>query len=917
MSVQLILFPQNYQGQYSVTSTPFFNEYVSDYSFNIGTLGTGFSGNVISLSDLLNSNTLPAPTNIWQQFNSIGGSVGVANVSTTTGGKVVIDCANSGTASLSGIYQLISNLTIGATYEVKIQRLAGTTGLTTIGFANQFTNNGQLYTPILNAGLPATVGTHTFTFTATQTEQVFILTYVNNDDTNLEIGEVSIKESVSSAPTIDVFKDGQVICDLYQESYIPLSLSVDNFKNVHEKKQSFSKPFKLPATKRNNKIFSSLYDVTKSVKEDAFSFNPYKKTKAILKEDTFTIFEGYLTLIDITDKDNEISYNVNLYSDTITLADTLKDKKFSDINFTELLHDYNRTNIVASSFDNDGITLANTLSTNSFAYNATLGTSKTDVLKYPFCKWNGDTYVDAADDKVKMQKLQDAFRPFINCKYLVDRIFHESNFTYDSDFLNSTDFTKLFMDFNWGEGITPTNPFGMQTMGISADYTLPTSSQNMQFTTGQIPTGFNTTNNVFTSTTDNLNVKGTIRFQILNTGSQDVLGIEVLHTDTNNVTISSVVTQHTLNTNTSGIPQTVIRNYDFTLNNGDKLKFHTDLLNNVSGITVDKEFYHAGTGITLETKHNMRISSEIEMLEALTIARGDLKQWEFIKGLFDMFNLIAIQDKDNPNNLIIEPYESVFISAESQYITHKTLDWTSKVDISEIKLKPLKLKKNVSFEFAKDSDDYPKNIYFGATGTDYGTKFIPNNELTALSGEEKVSTIFGSTFIKPAFSNFTNDLTIPVIYKNSEDGTFTGYKNKPRILFNIGRKTMTSGASIVLPAQNGVTSAATSSFLQFSHLTEIPTTVNTKDYNYETGNLISTIGNIPVDNLYNEYWSPYYDELYNLDTKIVSLKIYLTPADIANFEFYYKITIKNREYRVNKIDYKPYELSNVELILIP
>ena len=116
MSVQLILFPQNYQGQYSVTSTPFFNEYVSDYSFNIGTLGTGFSGNVISLSDLLNSNTLPAPTNIWQQFNSTG-VIGVADASTTTGGKVVIDCADSGTASISGIYQLISNLTIGSKFK--------------------------------------------------------------------------------------------------------------------------------------------------------------------------------------------------------------------------------------------------------------------------------------------------------------------------------------------------------------------------------------------------------------------------------------------------------------------------------------------------------------------------------------------------------------------------------------------------------------------------------------------------------------------------------------------------------------------------------------------------------------------------------------------------------------------------------
>jgi hypothetical protein len=916
MSVQLILFPQNYEGQYSSISTPYFNEYVSDYSFNIGTLGSGFSGTA-NTQDHMYSKL--SPSNIWQQFNATGGAYTTANAATISSGKIILNSATASGANFSqtGIYQLISNLTIGSTYVLKVQRLAGTTGVSSIGHTNSWSNSGIQYHPITFAMLPNTVGTHTFTFTASHTEEVFSINYYNQDNTNLEIGEVSIQESVGSAPTTDIFKDGQVICDLYNESYIPLSLSIDDFKNVHEKKQSFSKPFKLPATKRNNQIFTSLFDVTKSVKDDAFSFHPYKKTKAILKEDSFTIFEGYLKLIDITDKDGEISYNVNLYSDTITLADTLKDKKFSDINFSELLHEYNRTNILASSYDTDGVTLVNSLSTSSFAYNATLGTSKTDVIKYPFCKWNGDTYVDANDGKVKMEKLEDAFRPFINCKYLLDRIITEAGFTYSSDFLNSTDFTKLFMDFNWGEGITPTNPYGMQTMSIAADYTLPTSAQPTQFTTGSVPTGFDTSTNVFTCSNDNQNVKGTITFQIVNTGSQDVLGIEVLHTDTNDNTISSIVTSHTLNTNTSGIPHTVTRQYDFTLNNGDKLKFRTDLLNNVSGITVDKEYYHSGTGITLRTRMNMQLSSDVEMLEALTIARGDLKQWDFIKGFFDMFHLIALQDKTNPNNLIIEPYEHVFITAESQYITSKTLTWTNKVDISEIKLNPLKLKKNVLFEYTEDKDDYPKNVYFGTTGQQYGTKFIPNNELTALDGEEKIKTIYSSTFIKPAFSNFTDSFTIPVIYKDNEDGTFTGFKNKPRILYNNGRKDLPATSFILIPAQNGVSGANTTRFLQFSHLTDIPTIAGTKDYNFETGYLISSIGNIPVDNLYNEYWSPYYDELYNPDTKILKLKIYLTPADIANFEFYYKIRIKNREYRVNKIEYKPYELSSVELILIP
>ena len=99
-------------------------------------------------------------------------------------------------------------------------------------------------------------------------------------------------------------------------------------------------------------------------------------------------------------------------------------------------------------------------------------------------------------------------------------------------------------------------------------------------------------------------------------------------------------------------------------------------------------------------------------------------------------------------------------------------------------------------------------------------------------------------------------------------------------------------------------------------MSEIPTTATTKDYNFKTGQLIGSTGNTPVDNLYNEYWAPYYDELYNPDTKEVKLKVYLSPSEISNFNFYDKVRIKNALYRVNKIDYKPYEMSTVELILI-
>ena len=49
----------------------------------------------------------------------------------------------------------------------------------------------------------------------------------------------------------------------------------------------------------------------------------------------------------------------------------------------------------------------------------------------------------------------------------------------------------------------------------------------------------------------------------------------------------------------------------------------------------------------------------------------------------------------------------------------------------------------------------------------------------------------------------------------------------------------------------------------------------------------------------------------------MTIKVNLSPADINTFQFNEKVMIKNRLYRVNKIDYKPRDLSTVEFILIP
>ena len=49
----------------------------------------------------------------------------------------------------------------------------------------------------------------------------------------------------------------------------------------------------------------------------------------------------------------------------------------------------------------------------------------------------------------------------------------------------------------------------------------------------------------------------------------------------------------------------------------------------------------------------------------------------------------------------------------------------------------------------------------------------------------------------------------------------------------------------------------------------------------------------------------------------MTIKVNLGGGDMNTFKFYDTVMIKNRTFRVNKIDYKPNDLSTVEFILIP
>ena len=909
MSVQLIVYPQNYEG-FSNSNNPSTQFLIDGINFtSVNASNNFFVAQPNGVQEAINFYNPTLPVNTWKRY-----SQGTSNVSVATN----ILTINVQTAfPQQGIIQKLSNLTVGGVYDITIDYSLLING-------NNVFNLSTFTGSILQSSqpFPVNVSTNTiisFQFTANSTEDTIVIG--GNSSTN---GLINISNiSIVAAPTlpsgaIQLLGDGQVIVDLYEDEDLPLSLSVDDFKNIAEQVQSYSKAFNVPATKRNNRIFDHIFEVTREVESaGSLLFNPYKETKCVLKQDGFILFEGYLRMLDITDKEGETSYNVNLYSEVIALADLLQDRTFKDLDFTELSHVYDKTNIKRSWNDlGNSITYSNP-STSGFRDAYT-------TLRYPFVDWNHQFIIaptgstSATPGNPQLASLEQAFRPFINVKYIIDRIFEATDFTYESSFFNEDDFKKLYMDFNWGSAETPTitnvTNYNAQWAKQISGVTNPSVNAGTSFTNlvlfntsnSTVPPNYDLATNIITATDDGeqYNLTGGYKIENTSTTATQTVDCQWIHN-------SIVVAQDTLTILPSSNQQFIF-NITVILAQGDTLQAQFKRSNPSSSSTV--RMFESGITPTSNVFFNVNtlaITTDV-LLQTL---RGELGQWEFLKGLITMFNLVSLPDENNPNNIKIEPYADVFITPA---LTTPPLNWTEKIDVSEMKLTPLTdLNRKTMFKFVEDDDDFAFTNYKNLVGGHlYGSlKYDAGNEFNILDGEKEiVAEPFAATVVKPLAGNYPQFIT-PSIYGMNEDGSTEGFENSPRIMYNNGIKP--TGASYYIPPQNGLSSENQTNFLQFSHLSLIPSTSSAFDFHFGECQLIQEVGNPTAQNLFNLYWLPYYLELYNPNTRTMTIKVNLTPADINTFKFNDSVYLKNRVFRVNKIEYKPNDLATVEFILIP
>lgn len=927
--LQLTLRPQkNYNWFYTATGN--YSEYAADTSL-FGSLGSSYNDTTNSIVPHLDSTAANIPNGNWQAYHQTGASktslapqlfalqrtqVGAAIPLPFSGVKA---CGSSATAGgNNGIYQRVYNLQDGKNYNIEftVESPASPDSNSIITLYDLTSNTDQTFT-----ALQTGVNTYSLQFEADGNTADVVINIFSTVDECFYIKKASVQEHYSSVDyTFSDFADGSVEVDLFDD-HIPLTLSVSSFTDATSNTQSYSKDFQLPSTKNNDKVFTHIYDLNTTIKENVNAFNPYIKTIATLKEDGVEVFTGELTLRSINKNTEGITYDVNLQSRASGLAEVLKSRKIKDLDFSSMNHEFTSTNIKNSW--TTGLELID-------------GTTTNDI-KYPFVDWIGNVGADIQGGEFDLLWMEDAFRPFIRIKHLFDKIFSDANFGYESSFINSDAFTKLFMDFNHGEEFLASSvDIGGGKFIVEADQNDSTRWFSDSFTKFRL-TDINT-NSVYTNTSlgDAYWDSTDYSFKPLanNTTVQLQAQLQIFNQTATPINMEARTIIKRADGSIEDIDSSSITVYDTTmivgnfssyspdineiLNIGDELYFETKTVLTFAGNVVRQEIASDNSGSENSTWVKVdKISSILtDMSAVVNASRGDISQWDFVKSIMNMFNLIIYPNAESPTLLNIEPYDSVFDSANNKK------DWSNKVDVDSFTMKMMELSRRVNFSYVKDDNDHAANVYSNAIPPFEGIPYRYGDEsvdkgYTSLVGVETVSAKpFASTIVKP-LNDYQplNTFFCPAIYNSTGDSEPKAYKNKARILYDNG--VAVTGASYSSPDQNDdVGFSNESEYLQFTHFSSFDNVngvdSNALDLNF--GQCQSFVNNESNNTLVNEYWSTYYAELYHEDTRVYSVNLYLDSNDISNFEFTDIIVIDNSEFRVNNINYNAGGMSKIELI---
>lgn len=697
----------------------------------------------------------------------------------------------------------------------------------------------------------------------------------------------------------ELYIDGNRL-DLFDDIDIRLTYSITDIENPIERKSSVSRTIEIPKTQNNDQVFGSIYRFDQWI----VSFDPSVRATAYVMQNGVQVFEGIAQLLAVKDNGTSGTYELGLYGETANLFKQLGDSELTDLDFSELNHEWDASNVVDAWVNSVGST------GNDYYYPA---------IDYGQAGFQRATTPSPYADVFTTED----FYPAISVKKYVDKIFAFAGFTYESDFFVSQWFKQLIVPYGISGVpyitdeqaqtnlyyIRLNNDVPLNGIITQTQYQFGTATPDPYFNGG----AYNTGTYKFTAPSDR-----TYNFQIRVT----ITNIDVInfapYTFTTALRKNGVIIVSNLDI---VIPAPTLANNTFT-----KDFFIQDTA--TAGDQYDVVFGGGAPFIdirieSLNTFWLNQIAGTPQMAPGDTWDMNQtivpkVKQSEFLMYLVRMFNLFIMPDKYNPKKLYVEPFTDFYDNANP-------LDWTDKWDVEKgYEVMPCGYMNPKTYKFAyKDGGGYFEKRYQQAYGEGYGSrKYISSNEF---SNGEQAEDVGFSNSVMVGFQ------ISPRIYARYYDIDNKGTASGGGVALNV--KPVTPNLRILyheyieFPSDtefafegNDYTSYPYAGTLDnpYNPTTDLCFGIPRELY-YQSNETTGAIFRYTNNNLFNRFWLDYVKLYTDKDAKKVKLFMQLTPVDIANLDFRKLIYINGVLFyllAVNDYDANSDESTSVELLKV-
>ena len=479
--------------------------------------------------------------------------------------------------------------------------------------------------------------------------------------------------------------------EMFSDETITITSKIQDVRDISKVFTDFTQPFTVPASKENNKVFQHWYNY--DIDE---GFDNRIKKDALLELDYSPYKRGKIQLQSVNLKDNKpFSYTVVFYGNTVELGtlmgdDQLKTLVYLDDNYN---HDYNATNVrlaVRNGLFSQSIIYPLISHTKRFYYD-----SSNSIPQF-----SGNLHHNTTNPSDNQGLSWLDVKPAVKCLSIIEAIEDKYNIEFTRDFFGSTAFSNLYLWLSRNKGKVGGEDDVLKTRLIG-DWSYTGSGSNP----------FNVSGNLIT-------------FSVVKNTNSFTVELDITTTDSGTYTLKLVDIENGVTLIEEGNLQGNSSISEAFLNTGShQLRFILESTSSISfdaNLTVEEILFTIPTQVTTANYEANGISTTEEII--ITDNVPDMKNIDFLTGIFKMFNLTAyyiddIADADF-GKIYVDTLDNYYADAINNP-SAGSYDISSMVDISNTNV------------------DAPVNY----TGIDF--KYQEPSTLLAINHKEQFNDIFG------------------------------------------------------------------------------------------------------------------------------------------------------------------------------